>query len=614
MGSTTRKLHLKGGHHWLLKPRGCVATSAVLLACGGAPDADNQAIAGGSFTTPMVTSNPSASNLALPGASSTPSGVPTAAPAAGGTEDTGSPLPTDAQSGDGSPTSPTPAGRIDDGQPGRSLVRRLSNAEYRATVESLLGHGTDYTVNFPTDTIVNGFTNNTDVQDVGPALVEQYLAAAEALSDDAVRDVDPLLGCPLAQGEACIATFVEGFGKRAFRRPTTSVERTELLQLFRSEPNAVDGVRLVLQAILTSPSFLYRAEVGVPVAGESFAALNSWEIATRLSYFLTGTMPDADLFAAAEADLLVSAESVEAEARRLLATPAARNNVADFFSGWLNLSAVDRLQRDTTQFADWDSQLPPLLWDETRAFATRVIFDGDGDLTTLLTAPFTYGDPALAQYYGGTAGPVTDGVSRIELPTTQRAGLLTQASFLATHSKEIQTDPVSRGKFVRERMLCQGIPAPPADLMITAPAITPGSTTRERFAQHEEEPSCAGCHLLIDPVGLAFEHYDAIGQWRDQEQGKDIDASGDLTGTDVSGPFVGVVEMADRLAQSELARECFVRYWFRFAFGRGESDSEAARIATITGQFEAAQQDVQELLVALTLSPDFRYLAKEATQ
>lgn len=502
---------------------------------------------------------------------------------------------------------------VDDGLPGRSLVRRLSNTEYASTIESLFGHGTDYTTGFPQDTIVNGFTNNTDVQDVPPALAEQYVVTAEAVSATAVQDVDALLGCSLETGESCVAEFIGRFGARAWRRPLTSTEQSELLALFQTESEAVAGVQIVLQALLTSPNFLYRVETGVPSATEPYSVLTSWELASRLSYFLTGTMPDEALFAAAESDSLATVEGIESEARRLLSLPAARDNVAEFFSGWLNLFAVDRLQRDPEHFASWDSQLPPLFYQETRSFATNVIFDGEGDLPTLLTAPFTYGDPQLAAYYGGTAGPVENGVARIELPPTQRAGLLTQASFLATHAKEIQTDPVKRGKFVRERMLCQGIPAPPADLMVTAPTIEPGSTTREWFVQHEEDPVCAACHVLIDPIGLAFENYDAIGQWRDQEQGSDIDASGDLTATDVSGPFNGVVEMTAKLAESEIATECFVRYWFRFAFGRGEGDEEAARIATITSEFNTADKDVQELLVALTRTPDFRYLAVDPT-
>jgi hypothetical protein len=423
--------------------------------------------------------------------------------------------------------------------------------------------------------------------------------------------MEGIVGCDLSDGNACVAGFIRDFGKRAWRRPLTPTEQSELLALFQGQTDATTGFRLVLQALLVSPSFLYRSEVGVTVPGETYHALTSWEMASRLSYFFTGTMPDAELIAAAEADSLVTPAQVETQARRLLATETAKEQVADFFSGWLNLRALDRLERDSSQFPSWDSRLPMLFHEETRAFATHVVFDPAGNLETLLTAPFTYGDPSLAAYYGGTASAPNDVITRIELPPNQRAGLLTQASFLATHAKEIETDPVARGKFVRERLLCQGIPAPSADLMVTAPEITPGSTTRERFAQHLADPACAGCHTLIDPIGLAFEHYDPIGQWREQEHGVEIDASGELTASDVPGAYDGVVEMAAKLAQSAMVSECFVRYWFRFAFGRGESDDEGLRMATITKTFDSEAQRIQELLIVLTQTPDFLYLAKD---
>jgi hypothetical protein len=502
----------------------------------------------------------------------------------------------------------------DNGLPGRSLVRRLSNAEYDATIKSLLDDAGNYASAFPEDTVVHGFTNNSDVQDVAPALAEQYLVVAEQIADKAAQNTDALLGCELADGEACISDFITRFGKRAFRRPITSEEHADLLTVFTSARDAFDattGVKLLLEAFLVSPNFLYRAEVGVPVAGATYAALTSWELASRLSYFLTGTMPDDQLLAAAEADGLQTPEDIAFHAERLLATPEARAQVAEFFAGWLSLRAVERLQRDVAQFPAWSSTLPALLEGETRAFATSVVFDGAGDLRTLLTAPFTYGDPSLAAYYGGTAGEVQGGVARIDLPASQRAGLLTHASFLATHSKEIQTDPVARGKFVRERILCQGIDPPPPGLVVAAPTITPGTTARQRFAEHEANPACAGCHAIIDPVGLAFENYDPVGQWRDTELGQTIDASGDLTDTDVEGPYIGVVEMAEKLAQSSLVSECFVRQWFRFAFGRAESVADDPRIATIASGFTGSNRQVRALLVALTQTPDFRYLATE---
>jgi len=434
---------------------------------------------------------------------------------------------------------------------------------------------------------------------------------SEQIAANATKNTDTLLGCKLSGGETCINDFISRFGLRAWRRPITAVEQTDLLSVYRSGADSATGVRLLLEAFLVSPSFLYRVEVGVPVAGQSYRALTSWEIASRLAYFLTGTMPDDQLLERAQADGLTTADGIAIEAKRIIATPAARARVAEFFGGWLDLRAMDRLVRDTQQYPKWDSRLPALLASETKTFATSVVFDGEGDLKTLLTAPFTYGDPSLAAYYGGTVTSMDNGVARIALPPSQRAGLLTQAAFLAAHAKEIATDPVSRGKFVRERIFCQGLPPPPADIVIAAPEITPGTTTRERFIQHESEALCAGCHKLIDPVGLAFENFDAIGQWREQEQGKPIDVSGELTNTDVTGAFVGVVPMTAKMAQSKQVATCFVRQWFRFAFGRAESDSDDPRIGTIASGFETAKGKVQELLIGLTTTPDFRYLAAE---
>jgi hypothetical protein len=574
--------------------------------------------------TPAVTANGGNAGMsAAPvGGSGSPAGASGANGGSGVTNNAGNPGTGGSSAGSGGAgtvggsTGTGGAMLVDNGLPGRALVRRLSNAEYDATIRTLLRDETGYASEFPEDTVVHGHTNNTDVQDVGPTLVEEFLTVAERIATKATQNTDALLGCALSSGEACIGDFISRFGKRAWRRPVTAEEKTDLLSVFTSGRDAFDaatGVRLLLEAFLVSPNFLYRVEVGVPVAGASYKALTSWELASRMSYFLTGTMPDDELLAAAELDGLSTPEGLAAQAERLLGTAAARAQVGEFFAGWLDLRHVPRLQRETAQFPNWDGGLPQLFAAETRAFATNVVFDGSGDLRTLLTAPFTYGDPALAAYYGGTAGPVQNGIARIELPPAQRAGILTHASFLASHAKEIQTDPVSRGKFVRERILCQGIPAPPPELMISAPVITPGTTTRQRFIQHEAEPTCAGCHVLIDPVGLPFENYDAIGQWRDMEQGLPIDVSGNLTRTDVEGAFNGVVEMTGKLAQSSLVAECFVRQLFRFTFGRGESAADDARIATITRGFNGTNGQVRTLLVALTQTPDFRYLAQEPT-
>jgi hypothetical protein len=178
---------------------------------------------------------------------------------------------------------------------------------------------------------------------------------------------------------------------------------------------------------------------------------------------------------------------------------------------------------------------------------------------------------------------------------------------MANFAKADQTDPVHRGKFVRERLLCQVVPPPPVDAMVTPPVVSPDATTRERFAQHQADPACAGCHLMMDSIGLGFEHYDAMGQWRDDENGLPIDATGELVGSDMAGPFNGAIELAQKLAQSTDVANCIADTWFRFAQGRSESPDDEATLTALKASFAASEYRLRDLVVALTQTSAFRF-------
>jgi Protein of unknown function (DUF1588)/Protein of unknown function (DUF1585)/Protein of unknown function (DUF1592) len=261
------------------------------------------------------------------------------------------------------------------------------------------------------------------------------------------------------------------------------------------------------------------------------------------------------------------------------------------------------LQKDMTAFPTFTAGLGPALLAETQTFVKKTVFGGPGDLATLLTAPYTYASSDVAALYGaGAPGP--DG--KVALDPKQRAGLLTQGSLMATFAKADSTDPVHRGKFVWEGLLCGSVPAPPANVNITPPALTPGTTARERFAQHRASgASCAACHNFMDPLGLPFENYDGIGRWRDTENGLPIDASGMLMGTDVDGPFVGAVALAQKLATSQQVAACVVRQLFRFGYGRYETADDMPTLVSLSATFAGAHENVQELLVAMTQVPAF---------
>jgi Protein of unknown function (DUF1592)/Protein of unknown function (DUF1588)/Protein of unknown function (DUF1595)/Protein of unknown function (DUF1587)/Protein of unknown function (DUF1585) len=493
--------------------------------------------------------------------------------------------------------------------PGRSPLRRLSRVEYDNTVRDLVGDTTHPSSGFEPDTLADGFTNNADTQNVGTSLAQQYLGAAEALSVSATKNLVGLIGCDaVTGGDACVRSFVTTFGQRAWRRPLVATEIDQLAAVYakgRLDFDVPTSVQMVLQVILMSPNFLYRVEHGIPSAGATVLPLSSWELASRLSYFLLGSMPDDALFTAAAADALGTPDQVAAQARRLLGVTggAATDRIAQFFTEWFHLVNVASLQRDKTAFPTFTSTLGPAMLLETQTFVTRTIFGGPGDLSTLLTAPYTYASSAEIAALYGAGTPTADG--KLMLDPKQRAGLLTQPALLATFAKADSTDPVHRGKFVFEDLLCGAIPPPPTNVNITPPIITPGTTARTRFAQHSSVATCAACHTFMDPIGLAFENYDAIGRWRDTEGGLTIDASGMLKGTDVDGPFVGAVQLAQKLAQSPKVSACAVRELFRFGFGRFETPEDAPTLDQLAGAFQTSQQKIVELLVAMTQVPAF---------
>jgi hypothetical protein len=213
----------------------------------------------------------------------------------------------------------------------------------------------------------------------------------------------------------------------------------------------------------------------------------------------------------------------------------------------------------------------------------------------------------VAAFYG-VPGPAVAEFQRVDLDPNQRAGLLTQPSILAVNAHADQTSPVHRGKFVRERLLCEPIAPPPPDVKAVPPAVDPNATTRERFAQHDKDPACAYCHKLMDPIGFGFEHYDAMGTWRDLEQGLPIDASGEITSSkDVDGTFDGAIQLAERLSTSEEVRACVVTQWFQYGHGRPNTKDDACTIQKLQTSFADAGYDIKELLVALTQTDAFLY-------
>ena len=327
-----------------------------------------------------------------------------------------------------------------------------------------------------------------------------------------------------------------------------------------------------------------------------------------------GSGPDDALLDTAARGELATKAQVAKKARELLATPKARAAIGGFFEQWTSTRRLAITTKNTTTFPSFSNGLRDAMAKELPAFVNDVLWNGDGLLSTLLTAPVAFVSGPLAQLYGISppAASADGSPVKVSLPANQqRAGILTQAGFLSVQGHPDQTSPVLRGKFVRAMLLCQPPPPPPADVDISLPTVEEGATARIRFGAHESAgASCGGCHKLMDPIGLTFEHFDAIGQYREQDNGQAIDVSGEVLATSdasLSGAFSGPAELAAKLANSELVRACVATQWFRFASGRTEANGDACSLATMQTAFDAANGNVVELIVATTQTDAFWY-------
>jgi hypothetical protein len=530
-----------------------------------------------------------------------PSGTPGAPPPAGGT-------PSGAGGGPTAPPVVAPAGVA----AGAAPLRRLNVDQYRNTIADLLGitDGIDAAALPADESIGERFVSNI-VRPVQGADVERYATMAETIARKAVANLNGLLGCdPAGAAElGCVGSFIESFGKRAYRRPLAAVEVERAKKLYgagRTGGDVAAGVRLVVQGMLQSVNFLYLLEPAPPSMAGKVLGLDGWAMASRLSYFFLNSMPDGDLFAAAQANQLATPEDVARQATRLMGLPRFRETVGNFHDQWLELAELRTVEKDPKAFPAWNPELRAALQQETRQFVEYVMGPGDGKLETLLGGHFSMLSGPLYQHYGVKPGPA--GWQKVDLDPTQRAGLLTQAGLMSTLAREDRTSYIRRGKLVREALLCTPIPDPPPGVDASEAKVPANADARQRAAIHRDRPDCAVCHALFDPLGFAFESFDAIGRYRTTENGKPIDTRSEITETKgLNGPIGGAVELAAKLASSDEVRACVARQWMRFALGREETDADLPSLEVGMKGFRDGGWKVSDLLAALARSDAFRF-------
>jgi hypothetical protein len=506
-------------------------------------------------------------------------------------------------------------------------LRHLTSREYRLSVAALVNDRSLAEDDVPSETSDSTFEHFPFRQpgNVGVVEAESLQLAAEAVARNIAAGLTTLLPCQpgtAAEEASCARTFIETFGKKAYRRPLTPTEVSRLEALYGEGRStlALDfrgAVGLLVEAILQSPAFYYLDPRGPGPAERdpngNVVKLGGYALASRLSYFLWGSPPDDALLGAAESGALATPEGVDTAARRLALDSRARDMVGDFADDLLDLDILLSRGKDPDVYPAYGAELQEAMREEARRFATAAVFDADATLTTLLTSTSTFVNAPLAALYG-ISGRSGSEFSPATLPAGQRGGLLTLAGFLANTGAADGSVPPRRGKFVYTRLLCTELPPPPNEVPEVTPAM-PGLTTRARFELHDQNPCAAGCHSILDGIGFAFEHYDGIGAYRSTEEGAPVSSATSYAFDEVNPVAIAdAVELGRVLAAEPLAQSCFARQWLRYALRREDTGADSASLDTATSAFRARAGSIPELWVALATSRTFRYRAPAADE
>ena len=541
------------------------------------------------------------------------------------------------QTGDGDDTGDTTAGEPTDGSadagetaadagdagedgsaelPETSRYPRLSHAQWENTIRDLfeLPATTGKSGLFIGDPINGGFDNNSEALQVSATLWTDYQRAAEEIAEQVVTDPEILARiAPAVDGDsdANARAFVTSFGRRAYRRPLAEDEVLRHLEIFAAgvaTPADLDpfasGVRLVVQAMLQSPFFLYRVETSDTLVGADIP-LNDHEVAAKLSYMLWNTMPDADLFAAADAGELTTPAGASAQAARMLGHPRAHAMVADFHYQLLQVDHYIDVYKDPVAYPTYDKSLNDAMIQETMLFIDEVVFKQDGDLAALLTAPYTFVNSALAPLYG-VEGPADDSFIRVDLDPARRAGVLTQIGFLASNAGADENDPIHRGVFLNLQLLCTGLPPPP-NMIPPLPPPMQGETLRERIDRHTGKGTCGeGCHgNLINPIGFAFENYGPLGEWQTMDAGKPVDATGQFLFGGAVQQYDGAVELANLMADNPEAHRCYVGHLLEYGYARKPQPADNRVIDAVAAGSQTGEHSIKQVILELVKDEAF---------
>ena len=459
---------------------------------------------------------------------------------------------------------------------------------------------------FPSESQPKGFffDNFAEKGLVSATHIDKYIEAAYSLSQS--TDIASLISCDITQ-EACTADWIREFGLHTFRRPLSTEETTQYHTILSSAPSPEEGIRDALLSFFTSPHFLYRKEIGTETE-KGIRILDSYEIASSMSYFLWGSTPDSTLLEAARSQSLLSTEGRKEQAQRMLQSQQAQRHFTDILSLWLGSQDIRSLDKNAFAYYNFSPQTAIAMDQELRLFVQDLVFRRNASYDDLFLSSAGFLNHITASLYeiNGVYGPTPQSTT---LPALRSAGILSMGAFLSVHAHSDQSSPIKRGVAIRERLLCQDLGEPPPNAGM-APAVDFTSSTQERFAQHTADPSCASCHKYIDPIGLAMERFDGIGQYRESENGVSINPTGELSdvegiGTGSTASFVTLPQLSEIIVESDRGAQCFVQQMYRFAFGALEETEEEQAIIQLFDQFSTKNRNIQSLMIDIVASESF---------
>lgn len=502
-----------------------------------------------------------------------------------------------------------------------SRLARLSRPQWSNAVRDLLKLTdiSDVEGTVSGDALI-GFDNEADFLFVTEQLRSQLFDASEQLAGKVTGDATALArivpsNAPTdATGKA--KAFITAFGQRAFRRPLTDAEVTTHLGLFNKASTLYPGVdafkggaSLVIQALLQSPYFLYRTELGTASSGQTTIPLSDWEVASKLALAVTNSIPDDTLLAAAAAGQVHDKTAVATQAKRLLDGATGTGGLDDLNLQVYRLGAYDGITRDPTVFPDFKTNTPAAMKQEVLQMLDWIFAQGRG-VKDFYTTPVGFVDALLAPIYGVSGNYSSDPatLTKVDLDSTRRSGLLTEAGFLSSYlGVGNEPDIIHRGVFIAERILCKTLPPPDPKAAGTMIPVTPGLTNRERVEMTTGKGTCGQvCHAtLFNPLGYAFENYDAIGEYRTMDQGMTVDASDSYTLDGQLMSFKNGVELSGLLSQAKEMHACYLQNMMSYLHGRPLTDDEQPTVDYYARLSRAGMISLHDLELAVVTSDAF---------